>query len=236
MTNLEILYTIQHIAQLLTKPLEMSLEQFNNLLQVSQDDVFKEFADGYSQGNGLQVNSRMESALAPFKSFTNYTSGSWTVGTQGFGVSAIVFNQIAGLYKVIAAWSYDNADDYPDKLTPIDIVTESEAAERMGNAITYPSEEYPIMVISGGTVQFVTYVIPSTFTALRVCALSKPLTPSLVITLTNGVATQSGSSVDLQLTSMFHVDVIRKILQYLGISIGNEFITQVVEQQKMNTR
>jgi len=239
MTNLEVLYTVQHIAQVFGKNLEMSLEQFNNLLNLSQQELFREFVGGYASGNGAEVDARVSAAIAPFKVMTEYTSSAWTISTNhGLGISCIVFNQGIDVYMPLGAWAYDNAEEYPDKVIKIDIVTASEAVERANNAITYPSDSYPIMFMdkSGGAAQYVTYVIPSTFTKIRVFSINKPTTPTLVETITNGVRTQNVSSVALGFDSIYHVDIIRIILKYLGLSVGSEFIQNFVEQQKVNEK
>jgi hypothetical protein len=66
--------------------------------------------------------------------------------------------------------------------------------------------------------------------------LRKPTTPSLVITYSNGVETQGASSVALEWDSVFHVDIVRKILQYLGLSVGNQLILEAVENQNLKEK
>ena len=233
MTLLEILYSVQHIAQILAKPLEMSLEQYNGLLRIASDELFKEMSYGYLQGNGAEVDSRVSRALLPFK---------WNVAPTltddiKYGVSGQRFS-ILNSDLWLSAWVANNATDYPDKVINVDIVTAQEGIERLSNSITHPSSTHPILMfdksVSGTTMYG--YIIPGGWTALNGFILRRPSTPNLIITNTDGVNTQHAGSTLLEWDDVYHVDIIRKILQYLGISIGNEFITSAIEQQKNNEK
>lgn len=228
MTNLEILYAVQNVAQILARPLEMAIEQFNHYLHLAQQELFKEFSSGYLTGNGAEVDNRTMLALSPFKNDETMT------GTFS-GVNGLTCHQYTLSDSVCYVLSAHvvTSDDYPDKITEIDIVTSQEFTARCSNAITYPRTEYPIGFIYGSSPLYL-YLLPleSSHPSVTAITLTRPTTPSLVETITNGVRTQHASSVAVQFDSMFHVDIIRKILQYLGVSIGNEFITKVVEQQK----
>ena len=220
MTLLEIQLTIQQIFQLLGKPLEMSLEQYNNYLRMAQDEVFKEFVHGYMSGNGATVDSRVEQAIAPFRQ-NGFISGATSAYS---GVDAISYSMPSDMYVLLSAVLVYNTVAYPNKTKRVDVVVDNEFAERMGNAITYPQSDYPIGIYDKINLRLYVFPIISPTPSLNIICLYRPTTPILVETITNGVRTQSASSTALQLDSMFHVDVIRKILQYLGVSIGNEFI------------
>lgn len=241
MNLLTMMYTTQQIAQAFGKPVELSLEQWNNYLDIAQMEIFKEFADGYVAGNGAVVSARVDAALSPFMGNSVYTSSSWSAYTSGgsaFGVPCLVFNVESGIYRVLSAYAVDTTESYPDKLVKIDIVTSNEAVERMNNSITYPTTDFPIMYLDkdGGATQFIATVMPTGFTKIMLTHLIYPPTPSLVITYSNDVPTQSGSSVDLYITEPFKIDVIRTILKYIGLSVGNAQIQQFVETQKINEK
>lgn len=230
MTLLEIQLTIQQIFQLLGKPLEMSLEQYNNYLRMAQDELFKEFAHGYMSDNGAEVDMRTEMFLAPFKHNDKEATGGW--GSL-FSVSGILYTLNASTYCVLSAFVANDTLTYPTKVIRIDLLSVNELAERLQNAITYPSSEYPIGVFDRSTMKLLYLPTQDPMPYhVDIVSLYKPTTPALVETITNGVRTQSASSTALQIDSMFHVDVIRKILQYLGVSIGNEFIATVAQQQQ----
>lgn len=227
MTLLEIQLTVQQISQLLGKPLGMSLEQFNNYLRMAQDDLFKEFAHGYLSGNGAEVDSRITAATYPF-----IHEDSLSVSPSSFyGIPCSTCTFSSSIYVILAAYVYNSAQDFPNKMIQIDIVSSNELAPRFQNAITYPTTQYPIGIIDQSTSRL--FIFPNDdIQNMHIRSLYRPTTPALVEAITDGVRTQDGSSTALQLDSMFHVDVVRKILQYLGVSIGNEFISTVVEQQK----
>jgi len=217
MTLLELLLTVQNIGQVFGKNLEMTIEQYNLMLNLAQQELFKEFADGYSQGNGVEVDSRVASALAPFKvdkTFSTYTS------SMMFGVDGWRLTVDPNDYKYLSAFVASNSQAYPNKVKNIDIVSPAELGERLSNSITYPTDDYPVMVLSSdvtGATRYATFIPkPTALPNIHVLALQKPTVPSLVETITNGVRTQSGSSVPLQFDTVFHVDIVRKILQYLG--------------------
>jgi hypothetical protein len=230
MNLLEILYSVQHISQILAKPLEMSLEQYNSYLANAQNELFREYADGYMSGNGFEVDSRAGMALNPFKyvqpvvTFTSSSNGT-------FGFNASICALTSGCYKVVGVWvTTENAWDNP---IAVDIVSHPEIVDRSVNSITKPSLTYPVGIIDNDNAATPTLsIIPQASWHARIDMLKQPTTPSLVIATVNGVASQDASSVALQLSTMFHTDVIRKILQYLGISVGNEFIQQAVSNQK----
>ena len=228
MTLLEIQLTIQQIFQLLGKPLEMSLEQYNNYLRMAQDELFKEFAHGYMSGNGAEVDMRVRSAINPFVHEDNIAG---TPGTL-YGITASQFQHSASVFEILDMYFVNGTLGFPNATTKVDLLSNNEVGDRLQNAITYPSTQYPIAVWDQVTLRIL--VLPYIHNAggIRLKCLYRPTTPVLVETITNSVRTQDASSVALQLDAMFHTDVIRKILQYLGVSIGNEFIATVAQQQQ----
>lgn len=235
MTLLTIKYTVQHIAQLFGKPLTMALEQFNNLLATAQDELFKEFASGYQAGNGAEVDSRIEFALRPFRITRNYVSDSQSNDLL-FSSTRVTLN--TNDYKILAAYTAPSNTD-PEDYTNIDIITPAELNARIGNSIVAPSADHPVMVVSmANSGDQYAYIIPKVtiFQSIKVMSLQKPSTPSLVLTYSNGIEAQSSSSVDLDFDSMFHIDIIRKILGYLGVAVGNPQIAQIVEETKTDER
>lgn len=240
MNLLTMMYTVQQVAQALGRTLEMTIEQYNNYLDLAQKELFREFADGYLQGNGTATSARVEAALAPFRGFTWYNSSAWTVTTTAYalGAPSLVFNLETEVYRVLGAYALESAESYPDKIVKMDIVTTEQAIERMNNSVTYPTADFPIMYLDkdGMASQFIAYVTPTGFTLINVMYLIKPTVPSLVVTYSNDVMSQGGTSVDLLFTDQFRIDIIRIILKYLGISTGNDQIASFVEQQKMNEK
>ena len=236
MSPLEILYSVQHIAQIFGRPIEMALEQYNNLLKTAQAELFSEYANGYLTGNGMEVNPRVSAAMSLFKKSDSFTGVALTVSTSGgFGVSNTKFQLPTAVYYPLEAWSSNDSSDYPDKVTKIDIVTTSEAQQRLSDSITYPSDNYPIMFFDreAGSTQFQCYVIPSTFSTIQVYSLYYPEDPVLYLNVVNGVAQEDDTTtVPLTFTAPYHVDIIRIILKYLGVIVGNNVIEQYTENQE----
>ena len=237
MNLIDILYTVRTIAKGFTKNLELPLEEFNHLLRLAQDELFVEMVSGYLSGNGTEVSAKVAAFEHTFKWVTTQTS--FTASTK-YGVSSQTINMLTTEYIFITAWVYDNAADYPDKVTKVDIVTPLEAIERLNNSITYPSTDYPILVMDKSAAGTTLYadIIPNGWTAIKLFTIRKPTTtPQLILVDdANGYYTQSGSSVDLEVPAIFHVDIIRKILKYLGMMVGDQQIVQVTEQQKLNEK
>lgn len=229
MTNLTIKYLVQHFFRVFGKPIEMSLEEFNNLLAVAQDELYKEFLFGYASGNGAEVDARTEQALLPFRD--DQSMGGTFSATMGLTVHRYTISTDA--HHVISAFITSGTT-----LTPIDLVTTNEFVERCANAITGPSVSYPIGYLQKVSDTTYLYLLPlqSSHPSVSVSYYKAPTTPSLVITTTYGVESQSSSSVALQFDSIFHVDIVRKILQYLGLSVGNELIIQAVENQNLKEK
>ena len=241
MNLLTMMYTTQQIAQAFGKPLELALEQWNNYLEIAQMELFKEFADGYATGNGAVVSARVDAALAPFKQSDIFTGGTLTHYPSGggvFGVPCTIFNLTSGLYRLFDAFAIDTAESYPDKVVKIDIVTPDEAGERLNNSITYPTLDYPIMYLDkeGGSTQYVATVMPNGLAKIATNGLLYPITPSLVLSYANNVPSQDNASVDVYFDQPFRIDIIRIILKYLGLSVGNDQVRTFVEQQKINEK
>lgn len=231
MTLLTIKYLVQHLAQVFGKPLEMTLEQFNNLIGIVNDELFREMADGYLRGNGAESDARVGAALFPFKvdrSFSSYTS------TMIFGLTCYRVDVNTDDYRWLSAFVASDSTAYPDKVRNIDILSPSELGERLSNAITYPTDENPVFVfVSSGTSRYACFLPkPTTLPNIHVLALKKPTAPSLVLAYSQGIETSSGST-ELEWASSFHIDIVHKMLKYLGLSVGTDVIAQVVEQQKL---
>jgi hypothetical protein len=228
MTLLEVLYTVQHIAQLVAKPAEMTIEQFNNMLRLAQDELFKEFAHGYLSGNGAEVDARITAAILPFRKDETPTAASGSVN----GITCHSYTLNALDYVVLSAQAVTSSS--LTGFIKVDIVTSEEFVDRCVNAVTYPKAAYPIGYLTGTATSKVFYLLPLQGTAptLTVTVLRRPTSPVLVETITNGVRTQSGSSTALEIDAMFHIDIVRKILKYLGIAVNNEFISVAMEEQK----
>lgn len=228
MTNLTIKYLVQHIFRIYGKPLEMALEEFNNLLSIAQDELYKEFLYGYANGNGLEVDARTEQALLPFR-----VEASIVGSFAGLGQSSNRYTIPTESQHILNAFIATGTT-----LTPIDLVTTAEFTERSANAITGPTTSYPIgyLIKQAGITYLHVFPLQSPAPSVSVIYFKAPSTPSLVITTTNGVETQSASSVALEFNSIFHIDIVRKILQYLGLSVGNQLILEAVENQNLKEK
>jgi hypothetical protein len=216
------------------KPLEMSLEEFNNLLAMASDEFFKEMVSGYQTGNGVEVDSRVEFALRPFRKTRMYVS---TAQSSDLGFNATRLTLSDEDYVILAAWTAP-ANTPLDEMVTIDIVTPNELNSRLGNPITYPSAAYPVMITTMSPTETTkyAYIIPAVAVNqhIRIMSLKKPTTPTLTLTYTNGIEVGGGTA--LEWDSVFHVDIVRKMLQYLGLSVGNQLILEAVENQNMKEK
>lgn len=231
MDTINILYTIQHFSQLFGKPSEMPLEQFNNLLGLAQDELFNEFAFGYTSGNGSDVDDRVVAALAPFRNVHTYSGTS----SSTLGVTSRLFQFDTGVVSIDQIWAYNNSLAYPAKLTKIDKITHQELTERLSNSITYPSATYPVAVVdkASGAMQYQCYIVPDTITSIKAATLDRPTAPQLVLQVTNGVPViNSSTTAPIQFAPQFHIDIVRIMLKFIGIIVGNPQIQQYVEQEK----
>jgi len=61
-----------------------------------------------------------------------------------------------------------------------------------------------------------------------------PDTPVYAQTITNGIPVyNSGGSTELELDEEYHIDVIRKLLEYMNIPMTNEQILNYLQQKKV---
>ena len=189
----------------------LSLEQFNSYLKLANDDYLKRKYGFPKDQDGAETKQQITDSLLPFKETATIAlvSGTGTLPAD---------------YRHLLTANVNGA------VTPLDIVTELEFNERVNNAITEPTTSYPILVLRDGEVE----VRPTSIASIDVVYIKEPTIPVLALTTTNGVqVNDAGSTVELEWGVEHHVDIMRGILEYIGVSIGAQDIVGYTETKEV---
>ena len=111
---------------------------------------------------------------------------------------------------------------------PVEEVTDTELPDRLGNAITTPTKVYPIICFYDEKIN----IFPNTITAgVDLLYVKKPSTPVYAEKVDNGINVyDSDNSDQLDFDSVYHLQIIRLIIGYVGVDIKDSVIIQAMEE------
>lgn len=113
---------------------------------------------------------------------------------------------------------------------PVEILTEDQWADRMGNWIKKPTTKRPIAIIR----QTHIYIEPSTINAVDWYYLRLPVKPVFAYTVVKDeLVYDVGNSTEFEWPAVNHMDLVRLLLSYLGINLREQQLIQYAEMQKM---
>ena len=138
----------------------------------------------------------------------------------------------AGVATRPADYARFSAAYYDDGATvvPIEEVTDAELPDRISNAITTPTEAYPIICFYNEKIN----ILPvSITTGVDLLYIKKPRDPVYAEKVDNGINVyDSGSSDQLEFDEIYHPDIIRIIVGYAGIQVKDTVILQAINKEK----
>lgn len=113
---------------------------------------------------------------------------------------------------------------------PIEVVTDSEFADRMDNSITYPSTRSPIANYTSYGLE----IEPKDVLTCELTYLRIPTTPIRQYTINGNDESVYNpvGSVDFAYPVTTHNDICMRILGYFGVNVRDEFLVQISESQK----
>lgn len=114
---------------------------------------------------------------------------------------------------------------------PVTFVNRDEMNQIQVDPIAFPTEDYPYGTIEGG--QMIVY--PNTIGQVYFTYLRRPTTPVWGYTIINDEAVyNAATSTQLEWNSVYHIDIARLILGYLGINFRDADLLTYAEQVKAN--
>jgi len=113
---------------------------------------------------------------------------------------------------------------------PVEVVTDAELPDRINNAITAPTEAYPIIYFLNEKIN----ILPvSITTGVDLLYIKKPTTPVYTEKVENEINVyDSVNSVELDFDEIYHPDIIRLIIGQTGVDIKDSLIIQAIEREK----
>lgn len=122
------------------------------------------------------------------------------------------------------------AANYVDGLPqPITIVNRDEMNQVRIDPIAFPTEDYPYGTIDGNTI----LVYPSSIDRIDLTYLRRPTQPVWGYTIVNDEAIYNpATSTQLEWKEMYHIDIARFILSYIGINFRDQELLTYAEQIK----
>lgn len=202
----------------------MGVDRFNVFLNLANLDYFKQWTglpEEWQPGKpvtkrGWQVAEQNTDALRSF-----LVTEAKTVDVNGQVAYPSNFVHLTRL-------SFNNPDTA--RIRPIEIVSDSVVDDRLGDAITAPENEYPIVVYRDSYLQF----YPITLQSINWSYLRLPSTPvyaSQVLNSTN--VYDPSTSVQFEWPEYLHNDLLRMILGYITIAAKDGGVSQYIETKKV---
>jgi hypothetical protein len=204
---------------------KMGPDRINLALKLTNYDYFKLWIgppEDWQPGQpisrrGWQISKQNTEALKTFLvSNTNYTPNS-TTGQLAYPSGFVSLSRV-GYFNSITG-----------RQRSIEPITDSEVDDRLGNPITPPTKEYPIVCYYAGYLQF----YPVDLLNINMSYIRLPVTPKYVVKQENGIDVyDSANSVEFEWPERFHSDLLRMLIGYLAPSLKDAELTQFNEAKK----
>ena len=117
---------------------------------------------------------------------------------------------------------------------PVELLKESQLADRRGNWTKRPTTKYPVAVIRVQDTTYARfYIYPDTINAVDLHYYRFPVEPVFAWTVVSDeVQYDEGSSTEFEWGVEKHMDLVRIMLSYIGINLREEALVQYAEMQK----
>lgn len=203
----DITKTIATIAMDYGKEVVWTTEQLNKVYSLVNYDIIKDLI------KEAEISGIITDSLLPFKS--DPTTVNLTVGVG------------------------DMPDDYFHlaKCTAsgrkVDILTEKEDEERETSPVRMASTRYPTGILYDDAIR----IKPTTIASISIVYYKRPTTPVYAVSASNGILTySSGSSTQFDYNDEYDIDIVRRTLEYMGITMSNEQILPYIQNKKIEEK
>ena len=233
----EILSLINYISNKDQTGRTMTPNQFNLLLDASNNDYFKKkygLPEEYQPGQPFPAQSYeiTQKITDDMRSFKKWLGGrdypALSIDTSGRA-------DIPTDYVHYSSIRYRKVTNSADCTTPtteyktIEVLTDAQIGDRLQNSIKMPTIDNPICSFYSDYIQFYPITLARTdFTYLRY-----PTTPIFGYTIVNDVEVYNPStSTEIEWPDINHLDIVRIILSYIGINLREPQLFQYAEMKK----
>lgn len=138
----------------------------------------------------------------------------------------------AGVADRPANYARFSAAYYDDGATvvPVEELTDAELPDRINNPITAPTAAYPVICFYNEKIN----ILPvSITTGVDLLYVKKPIDPVYAEKVDNGINVyDSLNSTQLSFDEIYHPDIIRIIVGYLGVKVRDATILQAINKEK----
>jgi hypothetical protein len=199
----------------------MGLDRFNAYLDLVNLDMFKLWAglpEDWKPGQpvtrrGWQISEQNTAALSKFLVTTPETVDS--NGQIAYPSNFVHLTRIGYVSN-------------SSRNRSVEILTDEELDDRLGDYVTKPSDEYPVVCYRNTFLQFYPNIQNVEISYLRL-----PVKPVYASTITNGINVyDSTNSVELEWPLHLHNDILRMILGYIAIAAKDGGVSQYTETKK----
>lgn len=204
-------YTFRNMAEIYGYSKEMTVDDFNEFLQLADFEFLKEC----KREDEGKTTSMYTDALRPFRTTASIslTAGSGSLPTEYYYPKRVY---------------YDNSGE----TRPLERVTDEKWEYMNVNSVINPDANWPIYLIDQSTIK----VAPETISSVSMVYIKKNLTtnqPSIGFRYVEGVNQYDvGTSVQLLWEEENYVDIVRHMLKLINISVNNVQVAQFLDQQQ----
>ena len=149
----------------------------------------------------------------------------------------------SGYFAIPAAYIYWDSMSYNYTPTidgtptvmpkPVEILTEGQLADRRGNYTKRPTIKAPVVVQRRDASWDRFYIYPDTINAVDFHYYRLPTEPVFAYTVADDVLSyDSENSTEFEWPVNLHMDLVRIMLSFLGINLGDDKLIQYAEMQK----
>jgi hypothetical protein len=213
MTLDEIVRVFAFLAKQAAKITEIDIKQVNSLLKIVDYDLISELWGHPDQPTGFETQWQLSEYLRPFKSDPT------TVAlTTGVGSLPADYLHWIDAYYVLST-----------ETKQVKLETSQESVMRRENSIIAPTADRPMAEIFATQVR----VWPTTISSINLVYLKRPTPAVYAVKWENGAQIyDSASSTQPQWGAEKHIDIIRIMLKYVGLEVGNGQIVAYLDQEK----
>ena len=213
MTLGEIVSTLAFIAEREGKAKKLTISDLNRLFKLVDYDFIRENFGHPDQPTGYETQGQISEALLPIKTEATVTL------TSGVGTIPNDFYHFVDSYYTSGA-----------STIRISEVRSQESVAFRSSSINAPTTTYPIIEVWETQVK----VYPTTgISSIKFVYLKRPTPAVYAVKTENGIQVyDSASSTQFEWTADKHIDIIRLLLKYIGISLGNLQIAEYVNQKE----
>ena len=208
----DILIVLNHFVSQSGKPIVMSKEKYNALLEMVNLDYLDYRYSKWEESRDESDDLRF---LKDVNASETVTAGVWTLPTTA-----------GKIFYRLSSVTVNGDDGY----VACDIVTDMELAERLADSLTQPTATFPVCAVNSLTLDF----YPTSITSANINYIRYPTTPEYKLKKINGInvydTTADTGSVDFEWPDSCAPDLIRLMLGYMDIVVDKRAVLEQIKR------